>query len=141
MKHRLFPAALCLLAAALGVRVVSAMTEGRLAPIPLVTAAAAPQQAEYVGSDTCTTCHSDKEQTLKGTPHAEAHNPRAPAATHGCESCHGPGKAHVDDDAKGHINKFGQMKPAAISETCMSCHNRGTHAGWEGSKHEQRNLS
>src|SRR5262245_37549494 len=111
MNQRLFPAALCLLAAALTVRVVSAMTEGRAASIPSAIAAGTPQETGDVGSDTCTTCHSDKEQTLKGTPHGEAHNPRTPAATHGCESCHGPGKAHVDDDAKGHISKFGQMKP------------------------------
>jgi len=147
MTQRLYPAAMCLLAAALAVRVVNARTEGRAAPISsVVTQAAAQagapaQAAEYVGSDTCTTCHSDKEQSLKGTPHSQAANPRTPAATHGCESCHGPGKAHVDDDAKGHINKFGQMKPAAISETCLSCHNRGVHAGWENSKHAQRDLT
>jgi hypothetical protein len=34
-----------------------------------------------------------------------------------------------------------EMKPAEINETCMACHNRGTHAGWTGSAHETRNLS
>ena len=24
------------------------------------------------------------------------------------------------------------MKPAEVTETCLTCHNRGTHAGWEG---------
>ena len=33
------------------------------------------------------------------------------------------------------------MKPAEINESCLACHNRGTHAGWEGSGHERRNLS
>jgi DmsE family decaheme c-type cytochrome len=99
-----------------------------------------PSPAGYAGSDTCTTCHTQGE-TLKGTAHGQANNPRSPAAGLGCESCHGPGQAHVDDDAKGHIRKFGAMKPAEISETCTTCHNRGPHAGWTGSMHESRNLS
>ncbi|HEY2150503.1 MAG TPA: DmsE family decaheme c-type cytochrome [Vicinamibacterales bacterium] len=97
--------------------------------------------AGYVGSDTCEVCHSDKADSLKGTLHAQVKNPRTPAATHGCESCHGPGQAHVDDDAKGHIRKFGQIKPAEMNETCLTCHNRGEHAGWDGSTHDRRNLS
>jgi DmsE family decaheme c-type cytochrome len=78
---------------------------------------------------------------MKGSAHAQAKNPRTPAATLGCESCHGPGQAHVDDEAKGHIKKFKQMKPAEVSETCLTCHNRGDHAAWEGSTHESRNLT
>jgi DmsE family decaheme c-type cytochrome len=94
----------------------------------------------YVGSDTCLACHAEGD-SLKGTPHAQAKNPRTPEATQGCESCHGPGQGHVDDDAKGHIRKFGEIKPAEINQTCLACHNRGEHAGWEGSTHERRDLS
>jgi len=97
--------------------------------------------AGYAGSDVCVLCHTELESTLQGTPHWRASNPRSPAATNGCESCHGPGQAHVDDDAKGHILKFGAMKPADVSQTCLSCHNRGSHVGWEGSTHEARSLS
>ena len=55
--------------------------------------------------------------------------------------CHGPGQAHVDDDAKGHMVSIASMRPAEASATCLTCHNRGTHAGWQGSVHESRNLS
>src|SRR5262249_23092774 len=58
-----------------------------------------------------------------------------------CESCHGPGQAHVDDEKKGHIRRFATLTPAETSQTCLTCHNRGTHAAWEGSAHEARNLS
>jgi len=111
------------------------------APQTPAPAGAAQPPAGYVGSDTCIVCHEGKDTSLHGTAHGEAKNPRSPAAAHGCESCHGPGQAHVDDDAKGHILKFGQMQPAAINETCLACHNRGNHAAWEGSGHERRNLS
>jgi DmsE family decaheme c-type cytochrome len=107
---------------------------------PPAPAPAAPQ-AGYAGSDTCLTCHTDKGDSLKGTPHGNAKNPRSPEAAHGCESCHGPGQAHVDDDAKGHIKKFKQMKADEVSETCLACHNRGAHAAWSGSAHDRRNLS
>ena len=85
-------------------------------------------------------CHSEGE-SLKGTPHAQARNPRSPEAMHGCESCHGPGQAHVDDDEKRNIRRFGEITPSETNETCLACHNRGDHAGWEGSAHESRNLS
>jgi DmsE family decaheme c-type cytochrome len=99
------------------------------------------QAGGYVGTAKCLECHTDQGDTLKGTPHGQAKNPRSPAATQGCESCHGPGQAHVEDEASGHIQKFSEMKPAAVNQICLTCHNRGDHAAWEGSAHDRRNLS
>ena len=144
VHQRLYLAAMCLMAAVITARAAAEMSSGsveassRAAP---AQAAPAQPQAGYAGSDTCVLCHSDKGDSLKGTPHAQAKNPRSPAATQGCESCHGPGQAHVDDDAKGNIRRFGQIKPDETNQTCLTCHNRGNHAGWEGSGHERRNLS
>ena len=143
VSKRLCLAAMCMFAIVLTVRAtgdVAALSPGA-AQATTAKPAPPPPQAGYVGSDTCITCHDPEGASMKGTGHAQAKNPRTPAAMHGCESCHGPGQAHVDDDAKGHIKKFKAMKPDEVNETCLTCHNRGNHAGWEGSGHERRNLS
>ncbi len=97
--------------------------------------------AGYAGTDTCVLCHDAESKTMTQSRHGQTKDPRSPAATLGCESCHGPGQKHVDDDAKGNIKRFKQLKPAEVNETCLSCHNRGTHAGWDGSAHAARNLT
>jgi DmsE family decaheme c-type cytochrome len=111
------------------------------APAPGSQAKPAVPQGGYAGTDKCVDCHPDEETSVKRTPHWQAKNPRSPMAAHGCESCHGPGQAHVADDASGHIDKMKELKPAAVNEICLTCHNRGTHAAWEGSAHDRRNLS
>jgi len=98
----------------------------------------APDPAQYVGETTCLTCH---DQKYEGTAHAVKANARTPAATHGCESCHGPGKAHVDgggDPTK--IVNLAKLTPQRASETCVTCHDRSSHALWSGSQHDARNV-
>jgi DmsE family decaheme c-type cytochrome len=95
----------------------------------------------YAGTDACVLCHEPEGKSITHSRHGQAKNPRSPAATLGCESCHGPGQAHVDDEAKGHIKKYKELTPTEVNETCLTCHNRGTHAGWEGSAHAARNLT
>jgi DmsE family decaheme c-type cytochrome len=97
--------------------------------------------AGYAGTDACLLCHEPEGKSITHSRHGQVKNPRAPAATLGCESCHGPGQAHVDDDAKGHIKRFKDLTPSDVNQTCLTCHNRGTHAGWEGSAHAARNLT
>jgi DmsE family decaheme c-type cytochrome len=94
---------------------------------------------DYAGQDTCLTCH--ESQNYKGTAHALTSSSRTPAATHGCESCHGPGRAHAEsggDTTK--IVKISAQSPAKASEQCMTCHNRSQHALFSGSQHDQRNV-
>ena len=96
--------------------------------------------ADYVGEDTCIGCHDTK--AYKGTLHALKSNPRTPAATHGCESCHGPGKAHVEGNGdKTKILNPTKVDPRDAAETCTSCHDRAKHALWDGSQHDQRNVT
>lgn len=102
----------------------------------------APQTAEYAGTDTCLTCHSDREQDYKSGVHGRAAHPRAPAAAQGCETCHGPGKAHAENpDDRSTIRVFDEMPPRDANATCLACHSRASHALWQGSAHDARNLS
>jgi DmsE family decaheme c-type cytochrome len=103
-------------------------------PVPPQPAAA----AEYAGEETCLGCHED--QSYKGTAHALAINERTPAAQQGCESCHGPGKAHAESGDPTLIRRLAQMPPSEAAETCTTCHNRTSHALWDGSQHDQRNV-
>jgi len=105
----------------------------RTSPVAL-----AQDPAQYVGETTCLTCH---DQKYDGTAHAVKANSRTPAATNGCESCHGPGKAHVDgggDPTK--IVNLAKLAPQRASETCATCHDRSNHALWSGSQHDTRNV-
>jgi DmsE family decaheme c-type cytochrome len=108
-------------------------------------AAAAPAQqadAGYAGEETCLTCHEDMKKGYHGAPHGRTQDPRTPAAAKGCESCHGPGQAHVEAGGdKTKIKQIKAMAPREINETCTTCHNRSSHSEWEGSKHDARNLS
>ena len=98
--------------------------------------------AKYVGSDTCLGCHDDMNRTLARTVHGKAAHPRSPAAAQGCETCHGPGSAHVDDPSDvTTIKRFDQMPPREANETCLSCHTKAPHTLWQGSAHDTRNMS
>ena len=157
VNRRLCVIAACVLALAITLRSAGGVVAGE-APVqapatqPGAQAPATPQPpatqpapptlpAGYAGADTCATCHTAQEASLKGVPHGQAKNPRSPAAAHGCETCHGPGQAHVDDDKNGQMRSFKTLSASEISATCLTCHNRGNHAGWEGSAHDRRNLS
>src|SRR3954462_14691632 len=101
------------------------------------TAAAVPA-GEYVGEETCLGCHDDKG--YKGTKHGLTLNERTPAATHGCESCHGPGKAHAESGDPALIRNPKKLKQQEASQICATFHNRSTHALWDGTQHDTRNV-
>jgi DmsE family decaheme c-type cytochrome len=136
----------------LAVAMSAAGREGPAGVPPMAHAAApappAPQAAQaapevaLVGSDTCLACHFDMERGVAGTAHGNPAIPGSPAAADGCESCHGPGERHIEDPTvETSIRKFPLMAPREASEACLSCHTGASHALWEGSAHDARNLS
>jgi len=79
---------------------------------------------EYVGSESCQVCHKQEFDSFSETKHAKLKDlPKWKDKMQGCESCHGPGKAHIEAD--GDITKiiaFSKKSPKEISESCLICH-------------------
>jgi DmsE family decaheme c-type cytochrome len=50
------------------------------------------------GNADCKECHDDRVKSLSKSFHAKLAGAQ-PAGSRGCQECHGPGKAHADDDA------------------------------------------
>lgn len=100
-----------------------------------------PSADQYVGEEKCLECHEDNAKGYHGSPHSRVADARTPAAKNSCETCHGPGKAHVDADGDGHIKDPNKMAPRDVSALCTTCHNRGEHAQWQGGAHDSRNVT
>ncbi len=95
--------------------------------------------SQFVGAETCATCHEETAKKFADNPHtklAEMHGKSG--AT--CESCHGAGKAHVDGG--GDVTKiFNPAKATAkqVDETCLKCH-AGSHPNFERSPHAKAGV-
>ena len=76
--------------------------------------------AQYVGVDTCKTCHEDLyKKSFEGTPHFKT----TLEGGHGCESCHGPGSQHVEGGGDvSRIIQFSKLSKQDVNQRCLSCH-------------------
>jgi len=106
-------------------------------------AQAADQPAGYVGADTCKSCHEDKFKSVEATPHAKTMFAKIGGEpVHGCESCHGPGAAHVEGGGdKSKIFTFQGVSQKEISQRCLTCHASHTEqSGFMRSSHMKNDV-
>jgi predicted CXXCH cytochrome family protein len=106
----------------------------------------------YIGSQTCAVCHAEHQQEFGKTIHAVA-APASAAFGTGCESCHGPGKAHAEamPDALGSPDKVAAAKKLIYgfhgstkdnAARCLTCHNSSMdQRAFERSEHKMNGLT
>jgi DmsE family decaheme c-type cytochrome len=100
----------------------------------------APPSSGYAGADTCAICHQAEVNAFPDNPHSRL------ALMHSgkgitCESCHGPGKAHVDSGGvASKIFQFSKASAQQIDATCLGCH-ADAHPNFERSPHGKAGIS
>lgn len=98
----------------------AAAQSGPLAPAPSA------EHPDYVGSNVCRTCHPNVWANWHRNPHFKSAAAELPPDQGGCESCHGPGRKHVE--ARGGKttipNAFSLMPPKRILDACLGCHEK-----------------
>ena len=122
---------------------------------PTVLAQKAPPPAAvepppgYAGPEVCKGCHEDQFTRFSHTKMGRLflHQPRNTAESLGCETCHGPGKAHADaggGKGVGGMITFAKKDPTPVEKRnaiCLNCHTKGNRVFWKGSQHEMRDVA
>lgn len=99
-----------------------------------------------VGVATCKACHPKYYESYTASIHAKKAIPTSPASKDGCESCHGPGAAHLEKMGSGGAGIFIFSKKLADAEQksarCLSCHSETPRINsWDMGRHRAAGIS
>jgi len=100
---------------------------------------AGPIRAE-VSNEDCTACHDEIGEAFGQTSHGIYLGKTADAA-YSCESCHGPGQAHVESSDPARIINPAKHDSFAGRETCLNCHSGHTFGEWDFSEHRNAGVT
>jgi DmsE family decaheme c-type cytochrome len=108
-----------------------------------IETAPTPDPNKYVGSETCQSCHEDAFKSFSATKHGKLGDLAGwKNKVQGCESCHGPGKEHVEAGGdKTKIISFKNKNAKEISESCLTCHaGKEEHNNFRRGDHWRNNV-
>jgi predicted CXXCH cytochrome family protein len=93
--------------------------------------------SQYVGAETCKSCHEQIGAGFDKSPHGKHQEP----GWQGCEACHGPGKAHAESADPDKIIRFEDLSREASSKRCLGCHKLGQeHENFLRPEHIKNNV-
>ena len=106
------------------------------------TASRPTDPSQYVGTDTCKTCHEDIGKTYDRGPHWKTMlDKHHGVESQGCEACHGPGKEHAESGDVTKIVRFKTLSRQESSKRCLECHQFGEeHSNFLRSAHLKNNV-
>jgi DmsE family decaheme c-type cytochrome len=122
------------------------LASSRSAPAQQAAKSAPPQA--YAGSAACLECHKKETTSFAATAMGKLllQHPRDEKEKLGCESCHGPAKAHAASggEDRGGLIYFSKKTKTPVSErnaACLQCHEKTARMMWKGSTHEIRDVA
>jgi DmsE family decaheme c-type cytochrome len=144
--RRLLLAALILTFVGVAILVGSSALQGQVKPDAERAPTTLPRG--FVGAETCKTCHAEPFERFSTTTMGKLFlkHPRNAKEALGCESCHGPGQAHVESGGttfEGLIT-FATKDPTPVKRrnaVCLQCHEKTARLHWQGSPHELRDVA
>jgi predicted CXXCH cytochrome family protein len=78
--------------------------------------------SQYVGTETCMSCHEEIGAGFAQNPHGKAARTKAGAQWRGCEECHGAGRSHAEAGDPGNIVRPQALTRADATKLCLRCH-------------------
>jgi DmsE family decaheme c-type cytochrome len=109
---------------------------GAWAPPAVSASVPSAQEAAELDVTECGTCHEKAVTGMKGTAHL--------GLAKSCASCHDGTAEHLEAQKQGTGGAAPSVKKLdaqELSATCLTCHDRGHQANFEGGVHDRRGVS